>query len=60
MKTGFIIGLCLLLWLVCYRFSCAQDKELYQDPSVHIASFSRGVVIYVAVALVVAGILTMF
>ena len=42
------------------RFSCAQDKELYQDPSVHIASFSRGVVMYIAVSLVVAGILTMF
>ena len=41
------------------RFSCAQDKELYQDPSVHIASFSRGVVMYIAVALVVAGLLTM-
>ena len=42
------------------RFSCAQDKELYQDPSVHIASFARGVVMYIAVALVVAGILAMF
>ena len=41
------------------RFSCAQDKELYQDPSVHIASFARGVVMYVAVAAGVAGLLTM-
>ncbi len=42
------------------RFSCAQDKELYQDPSVHIASFSRGVVMYIVIAAGVAGILTMF
>ena len=41
------------------RFSCAQDKEVYKDPSVHIASFARGVVMYIAVALVAAGILTM-
>ena len=41
------------------RFSCARDKELYQDPSVHVASFARGVVMYVAVALVVAGLLAL-
>ncbi len=40
------------------RFSCAQDKELYQDPSTHIASFLRGAVMYIVVASGVAGILT--
>ena len=40
--------------------SLAQDKELYRDPFVHIASFSRGVVMYIAVALGVAGILMLF
>ncbi len=41
------------------RFSCAQDKELYQDPSTHIASFLRGAVMYIVVAFVVAGVLTL-
>ncbi len=40
------------------RFSCAQDKALYQNPTVHINSFLRGIVMYIVVALIVAGVLT--
>lgn len=40
------------------RFSCARDKKLYQNPSVHIASFSRAIVMYLMIALLVAAILT--
>ena len=42
------------------RFSCAPDKALYQDPKKHIGSFARATVMYLAVALIVAGILTVF
>lgn len=40
------------------RFSCVPDKKLYQNPSVHIASFSRAIVMYLMIALLVAAILT--
>ncbi len=40
------------------RFSCVRDKKLYQNPSVHIASFSRAIVMYLMIALLVTAILT--
>lgn len=39
------------------RFSCVPDKALYQNPSVHIASFIRAIVMYFVIALLVAAIL---
>ncbi len=36
------------------RFSCAPDKKLYQNPSVHIESFIRAIFMYLIIALVVA------
>lgn len=39
------------------RFSCVPDKTLYQNPSVHIASFIRAIVMYFVIALLVAAIL---
>lgn len=41
------------------RFSFIPDKNLYQDPSMHIGSFVRGLVMYVIIALIVAGVLTL-
>ncbi len=41
------------------RFSFIPDKSLYQNPSMHIGSFVRGLVMYVIVALIVAGVLTL-
>ena len=40
------------------RFSCAPDKKLYQNPSVHIASFARAILMYLVIAVIIAGILT--
>ncbi len=40
------------------RFSCVRNKKLYQNPSVHIESFSRAIVMYLMIALLVAVILT--
>lgn len=40
------------------RFSCVRNKKLYQNPSVHIESFSRAIVMYLMIALLVAAILT--
>lgn len=42
------------------RFSTIQDKVLYQDPYMHVASFLRGIVMYFGVALIVTGILMIF
>lgn len=42
------------------RFSCALDKQLYQNPKVHIDSFLRGIIMYFGVALIVTGILMIF
>lgn len=42
------------------RFSCALDKQLYQNPKVHIDSFLRGILMYIGVALLVTGILMFF
>lgn len=39
------------------RFSCVEDKALYQDPKMHVGSFVRGLPMYLVVALIVAGIL---
>ncbi len=39
------------------RFSCVEDKALYQDPKMHVGSFIRGLPMYLVVALIVAGIL---
>lgn len=39
------------------RFSCAMDKKLYQNPSVHIESFIRAIFMYLIIALVVAFLL---
>lgn len=39
------------------RFSIFPEKELYQDPTVHIQSFYRGIVMYILCALLVATIL---
>lgn len=39
------------------RFSCVPDKKLYQDPAVHIKSFLRGIIMYLVVAAIAAGIL---
>lgn len=39
------------------RFSCAPDKKLYQNPSVHIESFIRAIFMYLMIALVVAFLL---
>lgn len=41
------------------RFSFIQDKELYQDPAKHLGSFDRGVFMYIIVAFIVAGIITL-
>lgn len=41
------------------RFSFIPDKNLYQDPSMHFGSFARGFVMYIIVALIVAGVLTL-
>jgi hypothetical protein len=41
------------------RFSFIPDKNLYQDPSMHIGSFVRGLVMYVIIALIVAEVLTL-
>ena len=41
------------------RFSCAKDKSLYQNPSVHINSFKRGIIMYIAVALITSCILNL-
>ncbi len=40
------------------RFSCAQDKSLYQNPKVHVASFVRGIVMFFIPAVIVAGIVS--
>lgn len=40
------------------RFSCVSDKKMYQNPSVHIASFIRAIFMYLTIALIIAGILT--
>ncbi len=42
------------------RFSCALDKQLYQNPKVHFESFLRGIVMYLCVALIVTSIFMMF
>lgn len=41
------------------RFSCVSDKALYQDPSVHLASFYRGAIMYLLVALLVSCIISL-
>lgn len=41
------------------RFSCVSDKALYQDPSVHLASFYRGTIMYLLVALLVSCIISL-
>ncbi len=41
------------------RFSCVEDKALYQNPKMHVGSFVRGVPMYLVVALIVAGILAL-
>lgn len=41
------------------RFSFIPDKSLHQNPTMHIGSFARGLVMYVIVALIVAGVLTL-
>ena len=41
------------------RFSCASDKALYQDPSVHLASFYRGAMMYLIVVFLVSFIITL-
>lgn len=41
------------------RFSCINDKALYQDPSVHLASFYRGGIMYLLVALLVSSIISL-
>ncbi len=38
------------------RFSCAPEKELYQNPKVHIDSFFRGIIMFAIPAVIVAGI----
>ena len=42
------------------RFSTIPDKALYQDPHVHIASFLRGIIMYLGVAIIVTGVLMIF
>ena len=39
------------------RFSCAKDKSLYQNPSVHINSFKRGIFMYIVVAFITSCLL---
>ena len=39
------------------RFSCVPEKQLYQNPKVHIDSFLRGIPTFVVPAIVVAGLL---
>lgn len=41
------------------RFSCVPDKRLYQNPTVHINSFLRGIIMYLVIAVITAGILTL-
>lgn len=42
------------------RFSFLPDKKLYQDPSKHIGSFLRGIPLFAVVAVLSAGIVTVF
>lgn len=42
------------------RFSQIPDKALYQDPSQHIASFARGILMYLLVAIIDAFLLSLF
>ena len=41
------------------RFSCAQDKNLYQNPKVHVDSFVRGIVMFFISAVIAAGIVSL-
>ena len=40
------------------RFSCVQDKRLYQNPKVHVDSFVRGIVMFFIPAVIAAGIVS--
>lgn len=41
------------------RFSCATDKKLYQNPSVHVESFIRAIFMYLIIAILVSLILNL-
>ncbi len=40
------------------RFSCAQDKRLYQNAKVHVDSFVHGIVMFFITAVIAAGIVS--
>lgn len=42
------------------RFSCAKEKSLYKNPKPHVASFVRGIVMFLIPSVIAAGIVSLF